>query len=111
MKNCINCGEIIHPKRLEILPNTNKCVRCSTAKPKGGVTITRGEGDHTYTETVIMEHDDYVRFQELESIFVSKPFEDITEDDVVVSKDEDTEVEEIPIEGEIKGLSFKEEEE
>ena len=100
MKHCVTCGESIHPKRLEILPNTNKCVRCSTAKPKGGVTITRGEGDHTYTETVIMEHDDYVRFQELESVFVSKPFED-----------GDTEVEEIPIEGEIEGLSFKEEEE
>lgn len=111
MKYCVVCGESIHPKRLEILPNTNKCVGCSTTKPKGGITITRGEGDHTYTETVIMEHEDYIKYQELESIFVGKPFRDTSDDDVTIDEDEDVEIEETPIEGEIEGLSFKEEEE
>ena len=27
----------------------------------------RGVGDHTWTETVIMEEEDYVKFQELEA--------------------------------------------
>tara|TARA_R110000868_G_scaffold230537_3_gene483718 strand:+ start:1700 stop:2035 length:336 start_codon:yes stop_codon:yes gene_type:complete len=110
MKNCINCGELIHPKRLEILPNTNRCVSCSTAKPKGGVVIMRGEGDHTYTETVIMEHDDYVKYQQMEAVFNGVPFEDVNEEEEVVVKEE---FEEVPIEGEIKDLSnyFKLEEE
>lgn len=102
MKNCINCRKPIHPKRLEILPNTNRCVSCSTAKPKGGVVIMRGEGDHTYTETVIMEHDEYVKFQEMEAIFTGTPFEDINDEEEVTIKEE---FEEILIEGEIKHLS------
>ncbi len=80
MKTCIICEEPIHPKRIEILPNVTKCVKCSTTLPKGGVTITRGEGDHTYTETIIMEHDEYIKFQEMEAAFTGKPFDAVEED-------------------------------
>lgn len=66
MKKCITCGEKIHPKRLEILPDTQKCVNCSNTGKKAGVTVMLGEGDHTYTETVIMEHEEFIEYQELE---------------------------------------------
>ena len=67
MKKCIECGEKIHPKRLEILPDTKKCVNCSSTGRKAGVTVMLGEGDHTYTETVIMDHEEYIQFKEIEN--------------------------------------------
>jgi hypothetical protein len=66
MKKCISCGEEIHPKRLEILPNTLKCVACSNTSRKAGINVMKGEGDHTYVETIIMERDEYLRYQEAE---------------------------------------------
>ena len=36
------------------------CVNCSSVSTKRGVSITKGSGDHTWTETVIMEEDQYV---------------------------------------------------
>lgn len=33
-KLCIICGELIHPKRLEIMPNTKTCVSCSSETKK-----------------------------------------------------------------------------
>jgi hypothetical protein len=65
-KLCISCGESIHPKRLEILPNAVRCVLCSTTDKKAAITITRGKGDHTYNETIIVERDEFNKFQELE---------------------------------------------
>jgi RNA polymerase-binding transcription factor DksA len=59
MRNCTGCGEQIHPKRLEIMPTTNRCVACSTVQKKGAVTIMKGTGDHTWVETIHLEHDDY----------------------------------------------------
>jgi hypothetical protein len=76
MKSCIICKEQIHPKRLEILPNATKCVKCSTTGKKGGVTVTKGEGDHTYNETIIMEPDEYLKYQEIEAKLSGKPFDD-----------------------------------
>ena len=66
MKMCIKCGDEIHPKRVEILPNIKTCVKCSDAKMKGAVTIMKGEGDHTWIETIHLEHDDFVRYMEAE---------------------------------------------
>lgn len=63
---CVGCNEPIHPKRLEILPNTKVCVKCSTAGKKAAITVTKGEGDHTYNETIIMDRSDFNRLQELE---------------------------------------------
>ena len=62
MRNCTGCGEPIHPKRLEIMPNTTRCVACSTVQNKGAVTIMKGEGDHTWIETIHLEHDDFVKY-------------------------------------------------
>jgi len=31
--------------------------------------VQRGKGDHTYTETVILDHDDYVKYSEEENKF------------------------------------------
>lgn len=66
-KKCLNCGEEIHPKRLEILPSATRCVKCSTTEKKSGVVVTKGEGEDTYNETVIMEADDYKKHLEAEA--------------------------------------------
>lgn len=93
-KKCTGCQEPIHPKRLEILPNTTKCVSCSNTGKKGGVTVTKGEGDHTYNETIIMEPDEFRKFQEMEAILVGKPFDDEeTPEGVEGSEDEEEETE------------------
>jgi len=63
---CLGCGEVIHPKRLEIFPNVKRCVKCSTTGKKAAITVTKGEGDHTYNETIIMERDEFIRLQEME---------------------------------------------
>ena len=90
MKKCISCGEEIHPKRLEILPNTTKCVSCSSTNRKAGITVMKGEGDHTYTETIIMEHEDFVKYKEIEAKFNNTTFDEIhTEDNVAPSEPED----------------------
>lgn len=95
-KKCTGCQEPIHPKRLEILPNTTKCVSCSTTGKKGGVTVTKGEGDHTYNETIIMEPDEFRKFQEMEAILVGKPFDDEeAPEDVEGSEDEEEGTEDI----------------
>jgi hypothetical protein len=65
-KLCIGCGEEIHPKRLEILPSANRCVACSTTGKKAAITVTKGKGDHTYNETVIMDREEFTKFQESE---------------------------------------------
>lgn len=43
MKQCIKCGEEIHPLRIKILPNTVTCVDCSTSTPKQGRPVMRGD--------------------------------------------------------------------
>ena len=63
---CQGCGKEIHPKRLEILPNTKYCVKCSDVGRKRGVTIQRGEGDHSYTDVVIMEEKQYRNYMSSE---------------------------------------------
>ena len=59
---CLGCGEPIHPKRLEIMPGTKHCVKCSDVGRKRGVTIQRGEGDHSYTDVVIMEEKQFINY-------------------------------------------------
>ena len=88
-KLCIGCKQPIHPKRLEILPNAVKCVACSTVTKKAGITVTKGEGDHTYTETFIMEHDEFVKYKEVEAKFNKTSFDEIPLEDEYVSPLED----------------------
>ena len=83
-KICTGCKQPIHPKRLEILPSATRCVACSTASKKAGITITKGEGDHTYTETVIMEHDEFVKYKEAEAKLNKTSFDEITSEDEYV---------------------------
>ena len=103
-KRCISCNQVIPSQRLKALPNTTRCVNCSTAQPKGGISITRGEGDHTYTETIIMEHDEYVEYKKIEAKFKNKPFGDFSEINLGTSDDstpqEDTDFSDLEIDPE-----------
>ena len=64
-KYCIGCGEQIHPKRVEILPNTKTCVGCSTTGAKRGVPVMHGnvEKDDTWVDMVFMEADEYEAYE------------------------------------------------
>ena len=91
-KLCTGCKQPIHPKRLEILPSATRCVACSTASKKAGITITKGEGDHTYTETIIMEHDEFVKYKEAEAKLNKTTFDEIvSEDEYVLPPEEQDE--------------------
>jgi len=94
-KNCIVCKESIHPKRLEILPHAVKCVKCSNTNKKAGVIVMKGEGDHTYLETIIIEHEDYIKYQKLENKLkdVEKLFTPETDDEEIVEEEDDNELE------------------
>lgn len=87
-KLCIGCKEPIHPKRLEILPNAVRCVACSTTGKKAAITVTKGEGDHTYNETVIMDREEFNRIQEMEYKIHGKRKDSISHPD----EDEDDEI-------------------
>lgn len=56
---CIYCGKEIPQRRLKALPTTKTCVNCSTVAPKRAVTVTKGTGDHTYNDIVVLEHHEY----------------------------------------------------
>lgn len=85
MKNCIKCGSEIPEGRLKALPNAKTCVNCSSMQKKGVVTIMKGEGDHTWIETIHLDHEDYIRYMEAEKkiklpIETSTPNEEINEE-------------------------------
>ena len=63
--NCIKCNTEINPLRVKALPNTKVCVDCAqgTVQRKAGMSVTYGSGDHTWTETIIMNQNDYDRSQ------------------------------------------------
>ncbi len=67
IKYCTGCNNEIHPKRLEILPTTTKCVSCSDVKKKGSITVMKGTGDHTWVETIPLEPEEYEKYTELEN--------------------------------------------
>ncbi len=58
---CTQCGSPMPELRLTKY-GYDFCVNCSTVGAKRGVPIMRGSGDHTWTETVIMEEDQYQDF-------------------------------------------------
>ena len=62
-KKCIKCREDINPLRLKALPTAKTCVECSTTGAKRGVPMMYGEKDHTWTDMVIMEPEEYDRFE------------------------------------------------
>ena len=65
-KICVKCKKPIHPMRLKALPGTNTCVKCSTVGAKSGVPVMFGSKDHTWTDLVIMEEDEFKAFKERE---------------------------------------------
>jgi hypothetical protein len=101
MRKCNTCGEEIHPKRLEILPSSTQCVKCSTTGKKAGVTIVVGEGDHTYNDVVIMDREDFEKLQELEHRIYGKRKDDLPHPE----EDEDEVLEEVEeVENELDGI-------
>lgn len=64
-RKCIKCRELINPLRLKALPTAKTCVECSTTGAKRGVPMMYGEKDHTWTDMVIMEPEEYDRFEKL----------------------------------------------
>ena len=61
MIQCTKCKEAMPELRLTKF-GYNFCVNCSTVGTKRGVPVMRGSGDHTWTETIIMEEDQYEEF-------------------------------------------------
>lgn len=63
---CTPCGEDMPELRLTQY-GYNFCVKCSESgnriKPKHGVPILMGEGDHTWVETIIMDDVEYKSYQ------------------------------------------------
>jgi adenine-specific DNA methylase len=87
-RQCITCGEEIHPKRLEILPNTQTCTQHSTVEKKAAVTVQMGEGDHTWIETYAVDREDLRRFEEAEKSFRKQVIEEIAPEIVIIDKDD-----------------------
>lgn len=55
---CPKCGNDFPELRVTQY-GYNFCVECSTIGAKRGVPVQMGQGDHTWTETVIMDEDVY----------------------------------------------------
>ena len=58
---CIKCDTEMPELRLTKF-GYKVCVNCSTVGTKRDIPVMRGSGDHTWTETVIMEEDQYEQF-------------------------------------------------
>ena len=63
MINCSKCKGDMPELRLTQY-GYDFCVECSTVGAKRGVPVQRGVGDHTWTETVIMDEDIYEKYTE-----------------------------------------------
>jgi|TARA_R110002020_G_scaffold50270_1_gene142212 hypothetical protein len=66
MINCIKCGALMPKLRLTKY-GYKVCVNCSTVGTKRGIPVMKGSGDHTWTETVIMEEDTYLKHIDAEN--------------------------------------------
>ena len=61
---CVKCKEEINPLRVKALPNTKTCVNCSTVGAKRGVPVMFGSKDHTWTDLVVMEENEFKAFND-----------------------------------------------
>jgi len=70
-KKCYQCGEEIHPMRLEVLPKTKTCVQCSQEGRKVGKIVSHGVGEEVSTTLEILDSETYkkVAIQESGAIF------------------------------------------
>jgi hypothetical protein len=53
------------------------CVACSTTEKKGGLTVMKGTGDHTWIETITMEQEDYQKLIKAESKNFNTSFDNL----------------------------------
>jgi hypothetical protein len=60
---CIKCRQEINPLRIKALPSAKTCVECSTTGAKRGVPMMFGEKDHTWTDIILMEPEEFDRFE------------------------------------------------
>lgn len=67
---CSKCGNDMPELRLTQY-GYDFCVNCSTVGAKRGLPVQFGTGDHTWTDVVIMEEDDYLKYTEQEDILNS----------------------------------------
>ncbi len=58
---CVRCHSPMPELRLTKY-GYDFCVNCSTVGAKRGIPVMRGSGDHTWTETIIMEKEQYEDF-------------------------------------------------
>ena len=68
-KYCKVCGIEIDSRRIAILPDTQTCTQHSTAERKVAMVVQMGEGDHTWTETYVVDREVYDKIQETEKNF------------------------------------------
>ena len=61
---CVKCREVINPLRIKALPNTKTCVECSTTGAKRGMPIMFGDKDNTWVDIVLMDEDEFVKFEQ-----------------------------------------------
>jgi len=66
---CKVCRVEIDPRRIAILPDTQTCTQHSTAEKKVAMIVQMGEGDHTWTETYVVDREVYDKIQEAEKNF------------------------------------------
>jgi hypothetical protein len=86
-RKCIKCREEINPLRLKALPTAKTCVECSTTGAKRGVPMMFGEKDHTWTDMVIMEPDEFDHFEKLNN--QQPEFEILDKSELNTDEDED----------------------
>lgn len=81
---CKNCGIEIPSQRLKILPNTISCVKCSDVSLRRGIPVQLGEGDHTCTELIIVDEEEYNKYHKLkeELVQIVDPIQDEEEEAV-----------------------------
>jgi hypothetical protein len=81
---CKNCGVEIPPQRLKILTNTISCVKCSDVSLRKGIPVQLGEGDHTCTELIIVDEEEYNKYHKLkeELVQIVDPIQDEEEEEV-----------------------------
>ena len=65
--NCRTCGVEIHPMRLEALPGTKVCVKCSQVSKKAGRLVAYGTGEEVETRLEIQDADIYRKTAALEA--------------------------------------------
>jgi hypothetical protein len=65
IRYCKFCRTEIHPLRLEILPHTTTCAKCSTEGPKAGRIVVHGHGEEIHTELEVIDNDLHIRLVEL----------------------------------------------